>query len=291
MSISNMKTGIYVGPKDPGEPFDIPEDGIFYILTKDQRAVKVHKDIYTQAVIILIRIETIEEEAHGIALAKGIPEGYKIVTYEDILKTFIAEQIPGKIDKGYLIRKNETYAYVLMVSDFPETFYIFLQDEGLAVEVNKYNFVFAEKWLAQSNYKADYPFLYAPCKDLVQKFRKPIKITSFKKLSKIGNKKMTKVVCNKVETEAFRWYKNGDHPQDDCINGHPEGTVVRYFRHPKFSGDDVCSECDHRFHDHGFIDNGALSMKVCPGDWIVTTPDGYVAFSDKVFNSFFTMEK
>ena len=94
-----------------------------------------------------------------------------------------------------------------------------------------------------------------------------------------------------VVIEATQWFKNGDHPEDDCHMVHPdsnsttqfepflsEGKVVRYFRHPNIPGTDFHREadgkgCNRMFHDHGFIDtleSQGQPHTVCPGDWIIT---------------------
>ena len=82
-----------------------------------------------------------------------------------------------------------------------------------------------------------------------------------------------------VVIEAWQWFKNGDHPEDDqntftdSRSGKPflgEGKVVRYFRRPDISGEALCSECGVRFHEHGWIDTLEDGHRVCPGDWIIT---------------------
>lgn len=95
-------------------------------------------------------------------------------------------------------------------------------------------------------------------------------------------------------TEAHRWFKNGDHP-DDYTQDHEgiengevrvftgeerkalgwEGDVVRYFRHPEIRGDQRCGVCSYSMHDHGWIDNGGAGNTVCPGDWIVKIDGKY----------------
>lgn len=95
-----------------------------------------------------------------------------------------------------------------------------------------------------------------------------------------------------IEIEAHQWFKNGDHPDDNCetftgSDGKPfqgEGKVVRYFRHPDFSGQEVCNQCDHTFHEHGWIDEGEEGCNVCPGDWIITLePDAHYPMSNAKF--------
>jgi len=58
---------------------------------------------------------------------------------------------------------------------------------------------------------------------------------------------MAKYRKRPVVIESTQWFKNGDHPQDNCIMIYPkdggitkpflsEGKVVRYFRHPEIPG-------------------------------------------------------
>jgi hypothetical protein len=83
-----------------------------------------------------------------------------------------------------------------------------------------------------------------------------------------------------VVIEATRWWKNGDHPQDDCFRPFEdtgeipiiarEGKVVRYYRHPSINGLTLCSKCCNAMHNHGWIDTFEDGHNVCPGDWIIT---------------------
>lgn len=85
-----------------------------------------------------------------------------------------------------------------------------------------------------------------------------------------------------VVVEAVQWFKNGDHPEDDCgtyqvPGGKPfqgEGHVVRYFRHPEVSGDRECQYCKQTMYVHGWIDTLEGGHTVCPGDWIITGVKG-----------------
>jgi hypothetical protein len=83
-----------------------------------------------------------------------------------------------------------------------------------------------------------------------------------------------------VTVTASRWYKNGDHPHDNCKvdeNGkYWEGEVVRYFRSPdpEFAGNKHCPHCEDTYHYHGFIDTLEGGHIVCPGDWIITGVEG-----------------
>lgn len=83
---------------------------------------------------------------------------------------------------------------------------------------------------------------------------------------------------------AFQWFKNGDHPQDNTMRPFEdtgikpteprEGQVVRYFRHPSVSGGSKCPHCENIMDNHGWIDCGKSGRTVCPGDYIITGEDG-----------------
>ena len=84
-----------------------------------------------------------------------------------------------------------------------------------------------------------------------------------------------------VVIEATQWWKNGDHPEDNCkwikFDGKRqkgEGGVVRHYRHPDVSGGRLCERCGRRMHDHGWIDTLEGGHVVCPGDWIITGVQG-----------------
>ena len=82
--------------------------------------------------------------------------------------------------------------------------------------------------------------------------------------------------------DATQWFKNGDHPQDNCetfksIEGEPfqgEGKVVRYYRTPDLDGQTKCEKCGNIMHLHGWIDEEELGYVVCPGDMVITREDG-----------------
>lgn len=123
--------------------------------------------------------------------------------------------------------------------------------------------------------------------------------------------KMPKYKRIPIILEATQWFKNGDHPQDNCETfissgmyvmgstdpsavpaGTPfkgEGKVVRYFRHPSFDGDQMCENCMRTLHVHGWIDQPGPQppdAKVCPGDYIVTGYDGkYYRFDQRSFEN------
>lgn len=111
--------------------------------------------------------------------------------------------------------------------------------------------------------------------------------------------------------EATQWFTNGDHPQDYATdrevleNGQLvtkparffkeqeyEGAVVRYFRRPDVSGEDICPACDRRYHDHGWIDSGGDGQTVCPGDFIVTVSAGtYAVMKPAAFDAQYTKDR
>lgn len=72
---------------------------------------------------------------------------------------------------------------------------------------------------------------------------------------------MTKYQKSAVIVDAYQWFsvKNQD---------------VGFFRHPDIPGIAVCFACGQKMHEHGFLDVGEEGYRVCPGDWIITEPDG-----------------
>lgn len=104
---------------------------------------------------------------------------------------------------------------------------------------------------------------------------------------------MAKFRKKPVVIEAEQWFKNGDHSLDYTENstgledGKPriftgaarkerewEGAIVRYFRRPDVSGEELCQKCSARMHVHGWIDTLEGGHIVCPGDWIITGVKG-----------------
>lgn len=88
---------------------------------------------------------------------------------------------------------------------------------------------------------------------------------------------MAKFKKKPVVIEAVQWFKNGDHPLDDCktlSDGiepfQSEGKIVRYFRDPTVPGANFCNYCQKTMHHHGWIDTLEGGHIVCPGDWIIT---------------------
>lgn len=83
-----------------------------------------------------------------------------------------------------------------------------------------------------------------------------------------------------AKIEAHQWFKNGDHPEDNCTTimslyeAHPEGflsegNVVRYYRTPNLDGQTKCKYCKNIMHNHGWVDTLEGGHIVCPGDWII----------------------
>jgi len=83
-----------------------------------------------------------------------------------------------------------------------------------------------------------------------------------------------------VVVEVCRWFKNGDHPEDNCCPISPanpalsEGEIVRYYRTPDLDGKNSCKHCGIIMHLHGWIDTLEGGHIVCPGDWIITGVKG-----------------
>jgi len=81
-----------------------------------------------------------------------------------------------------------------------------------------------------------------------------------------------------VVIEVVQWFKNGDHPKDECKtlmsqDRRPflsEGKVVRCFRRPDVEGLSECKHCGNIMDIHGWIDTFEGGHIVCPGDWIIT---------------------
>lgn len=93
---------------------------------------------------------------------------------------------------------------------------------------------------------------------------------------------MAKYSKKPVVIEATQWFKNGDHPNDNCYyidDKSPdrylsEGEVVRYYRTPDLDRKNPCKHCGQIMHVHGWIDTLEGGHIVCPGDWIITGVKG-----------------
>ncbi len=85
-----------------------------------------------------------------------------------------------------------------------------------------------------------------------------------------------------VVIDATRWFKNGDHPEDNTelypgSNAQlfrSEGKVVCYYRTPECDGQEECKHCGAIMHLHGWIETLEGGHIVCPGDWIITGVQG-----------------
>ena len=88
-----------------------------------------------------------------------------------------------------------------------------------------------------------------------------------------------------IVIDATQWFKNGDHPKDNCrllqlFEGgnkqifNSEGEIVRYYRTPEKDGQHKCMYCKDIMHNHGWIDTMEGGHIVCPGDWIITGVKG-----------------
>lgn len=113
--------------------------------------------------------------------------------------------------------------------------------------------------------------------------------------------------------EAALWFKNGDHPQDNCpdvivskqcaemfpdvkegdtFKG--EGNVVRYYRHPLVDGQSKCPHCGDIMHNHGWIDETeglkaeVHGKPVCPGDIVITYANKHYPVKQPIFHLLFT---
>ena len=73
-----------------------------------------------------------------------------------------------------------------------------------------------------------------------------------------------KLIKRPKEFEAVQWFKPEDFPDTRFYNAcdlRPNGT---------------CRICDKPNKGHGYFDYGEFSFYLCPGDWIVTNPQGRV---------------
>jgi len=95
---------------------------------------------------------------------------------------------------------------------------------------------------------------------------------------------MAKFRKKPVVIEASAWFKNGDHPKDNCetftsgeFEGElKEGKIVRYYRNPNIAGHTHCNHCQQTMHVHGWIDTLEGGHIVCPGDYIITGIKGEI---------------
>ncbi|HDY66673.1 hypothetical protein LCGC14_1993860 [marine sediment metagenome] len=109
---------------------------------------------------------------------------------------------------------------------------------------------------------------------------------------------MAKYRKKPVVIDATQWFKNGDHPKDNCgtfdaVSGpfQGEGEMVRYFRHPGIHGGKICNKCDKTMHFHGWIDTLEDGHNVCPGDWIITGIQGEYPCKPDIFEETYELVK
>ena len=113
-----------------------------------------------------------------------------------------------------------------------------------------------------------------------------------------------------VVIEAHQWFQNCDHPEDyskthDGFEGGImrqftpaerakngwEGDVVRRYRRPDKSGEELCKHCGVRMHEHGWIDTLEAGHNVCPGDWIIKGVAGeFYPCKPAIFDETYTPE-
>jgi hypothetical protein len=95
-----------------------------------------------------------------------------------------------------------------------------------------------------------------------------------------------------IVIQAHQWFKNGDHPKDDCellkdsdnITYKSEGKLVRYYRNPEINGNKPCKHCGHLMHNHGWVDTLEGGHIVCVGDWVITGFHGeHYPIKDNIF--------
>lgn len=104
--------------------------------------------------------------------------------------------------------------------------------------------------------------------------------------------------------EIHQWFRNGDHPDDNCnvfrgedgLDFWGEGHVVRYFRHPQVKGDKKCGHCGYQMHLHGWIEEWLTPNRdeifyVCPGDWIVKEENNYKSYHQGLFSEVDDLDK
>jgi len=95
---------------------------------------------------------------------------------------------------------------------------------------------------------------------------------------------MSKFRKKPIVIDATQWFKNGDHPKDDCYRPFEdtgevpvlarEGAIVRYYRNPIVADQKICKNCGKIMRLHGWIDTLEGGHTVCPGDWIITGVNG-----------------
>ena len=94
-----------------------------------------------------------------------------------------------------------------------------------------------------------------------------------------------------VIVEAYQWFKNGDHPEDEVLPTvgprgklwYTEGKVVGFYR-AIGTGLEKCQQCQHILNHHGVLNTLEGQMTVCPGSWVITGIEGEKwAVKDSIF--------
>ncbi len=97
--------------------------------------------------------------------------------------------------------------------------------------------------------------------------------------------------------EASQWFHNGDHPEDesspiespDGTHRLSEGKVVRFYKSLNIPGDRACAACGNPMKIHGelpYLRSGEYEI-VCPGDYIITSPQGRYKMPAKEFEAMY----
>lgn len=99
---------------------------------------------------------------------------------------------------------------------------------------------------------------------------------------------------NKVKTTFYKWFQNGDLPDDEYNNPGDKAKIVRRFKSDEIKPFTRCPMCEHFFYAHGFIyaadnekeadryeidGNMEYGQLVCPGSYILKTNwDGIINY-------------
>lgn len=102
-------------------------------------------------------------------------------------------------------------------------------------------------------------------------------------------------IDKKTKVEFFRWYQNGDLPDDKYKAPGDKSNIIRPFQYSQIQPFTICPICENYYYSHGFIfytfeteeanrmekennlDGGQI---VCPGSWILKTDrEGVIHFS------------
>jgi len=96
---------------------------------------------------------------------------------------------------------------------------------------------------------------------------------------------MQNIVKNIHIHEYFQW-------EGHDLNK-PEDDIVRYYRHPNDSGDRICSLCNNKMHDHGWLDScntdNDNGYTVCIGDYVVKINNYYYVIKPLIIDNNYTI--